>query len=318
MNIRVLFAFATVYLVWGSTFTAIRMGLDSFPPFMLASLRFLVAGFCFLLVSKWKDIKSMSLPEFRMEVLVGVLLTCSNAAVCWAQQFIPSGVAALIVGALPVMFILINWVGFERKRPPLSAVFAFAIGLTGITLISLDKTAASNIWVVLALILGNTTWVCGSLLFRMTESKRDYFPRATVQTIFGGLFLMIISFGIGERAVVWESLKISGALSILYLALAGTVLAYTAYSFLLKNVRTELTSTYALVNPLIALLLGVLFLNEPFTLKVSIATALILLSVFLVLYGDKLFMRPTPVVISTPETHNHGPRIEVPHSEDLC
>jgi drug/metabolite transporter (DMT)-like permease len=318
MNVKVLLSFAIVYLVWGSTFTAIRMGLDTFPPFMLASLRFLIAGFCFLLVSKWKDIKTMSFSEFRMEVLVGVLLTCSNAAVCWAQQFIPSGVAALIVGALPVMFILINWVSFEKKTPPISAVMAFAIGLTGISLISLDKTAASNIWVVLALILGNTTWVCGSLLFRMIESKRDYFPRATVQTIFGGIFLMIVSTVIGERAVTWETLQISGALSVLYLALAGTVLAYTAYSFLLKNVRTELTSTYALVNPLFALLLGVLFLNEPFTMKVGIATGLILFSVFLVLYGDKFLRKPVAVTINSQGIHNHGPRIEDPRSEDHC
>lgn len=316
MNFRVLFAFAVVYLVWGSTFTAIKWGLDSFPPFMLASLRFLVAGFCFLMISKFKDIKSMTRPELKREILVGVLLTCSNAAVCWAQQFIPSGVAALIVGSLPVMFILFNWVGFEKKTPHISAMLAFAMGLTGIALISLDKAAASNPWVVLALILGNGTWVCGSLLFRMSKSKLDYFPRATVQTLCGGTFLMVISTVLGERAIVWDGLKASGVVSVLYLALAGTVLAYTAYSFLLKNVRTELTSTYALVNPLIALILGVIFFGEPFTFKVSVAAVMILLSVFLVLYGDKIFLRPIPVkVASNPGTHNPAPRIEVQHSE---
>lgn len=302
MNFKVVLAFAVVYLVWGSTFTAIKWGLDSFPPFMLAGLRFLVAGFFFFLISKWNDIKSMTGPQFRREALVGILLTASNATVCWAQQFIPSGVAALIVGALPVMFILINWIGFEKQTPHISAVLAFGVGLTGITLISLDKASASNWMVVGALILGNATWVCGSLLFRMTKSKLDYFPRATIQTLSGGLFLSLISTVIGERSVDLMTLKMSGALSVIYLALAGTVLAYTSYSFLLKNVRTELTSTYALVNPLIALLLGVLFMNEPFTSKVALAAGLILFSVVLVLYGDKLFPRPAKVVL--PKKHN--------------
>ena len=121
-----------------------------------------------------------------------------------------------------------------------------------------------------------------------------------MQTFLGGLTLFTFSFVISERAVAFESIKLAGILSVIYLAFAGTLLAYTAYSFLLKNVRTEVTSTYALINPLLALLFGVMFLNEPFSLKTAISTVLILMSVVLVLYGDKLFKQPAKVVVNAP------------------
>lgn len=289
MNFKIIFSFAVVYIIWGSTFTAIKWGLDSFPPFMLAGLRFLLAGFVFFLLAKGKGFKEMTGKELSREMLIGVLLTVANAGVCWSEQYLSSGVAALIVGALPVMFIIFNWVGFERKVPHVSAMLGFLIGIMGITLISLDNTSIGNWMVVGGLILANCFWVMGSLLIRGTASKHEYFPRAAIQLITGSLILFLTSSFLGEKTIIWDEVKISGILSVGYLALAGTILAYTCYSYLLKNVRTELTSTYALVNPLVAMIFGVLWLNEPFTMKIALATALILLSVVLVLYGNQLY-----------------------------
>jgi drug/metabolite transporter (DMT)-like permease len=292
MNVKILLSFAIIYLIWGSTFTAIKYGLDTFPPFMLAGIRYCLAGCIFLMMAKWKDFKGMSLMDMAKEFRVGILLTLGNAGVCWAEQYMSSGVAALIVGALPILFMLANWISFEKKVPHLSAIFAFILGIVGITLISLDQSSASDWRVVLALLMANCCWVAGSLLFRASKSKVEYFPRATLQTFFGGASMLAFSFLFNERAVSFASIETSGYLSVLYLAIAGTVLAYTAYSYLLKNVRTEITSTYALVNPLIALMFGVLFLNEPFSVKIAIATTLILGSILLVLYGDKLILVP--------------------------
>lgn len=306
MNFKTILAFLVVYLVWGSTFGAIKVGLESFPPFLMASMRFLISGIAFLCIADFKEIRSMSRKEVKTEFTVGLLLNFSNAVVCWAQQFVPTGIAALIVGAVPVMFILFNWISFEKKMPHPSALFAFAIGLTGIMLISMDRTAVSNWWVVGVLILANTTWVAGSLLFRMSSSKRAYFPRAAVQMLFGGTFLFIMSNVLGERSVNFSEVQLSGYLSVAYLAFFGTVIAYTAYSYLLKNVKPEMTSTYALVNPLVALTLGVLFFKESFTPKIAYSAGLILMSVVLVLYGDKLFRRLVPVLI--PVRKNNAPK----------
>lgn len=297
MNFKILISFAAIYIIWGSTFTAIKWGLDSFPPFMLAGMRFMLAGLFFLFMAKWNEIKSMTRSDILKEFRVGILLTLGNAGVCWSEQYISSGVAALIVGALPVMFMIFNWVSFEKKTPHISAVFAFIVGMTGITLISLDSSSASDWKVVLALLLANCAWVTGSLLFRTSKSTISYYPRATMQTFLGGLTLFSFSFLIGERAVDFSTIKMSGIISVFYLAIAGTVLAYTAYSFLLRNVGTEITSTYALINPLLALLFGVLFLNEPLTIKVAISTTLILASVLIVLYGDKLIKQPVRVKV---------------------
>lgn len=300
MNFKILISFAAIYIIWGSTFTAIKWGLDSFPPFMLAGMRFMLAGLFFLMMAKWNEVKSMTRSDILKEFRVGILLTLGNAGVCWSEQFISSGVAALIVGALPIMFMLFNWLSFEKKTPGISAILSFIVGMTGITLISMDSSSASDWKVVLALLLANCSWVIGSLLLRTSKTTISYYPRATMQTFLGGLTLFTFSFIIGERAVAFESVKLAGILSVFYLALAGTVLAYTAYSFLLRNVGTEITSTYALINPLLALLFGVLFLNEPFSVKIAISTVLILGSVLLVLYGDKFIKRPVRVVSKDP------------------
>lgn len=287
MNTKIILSFAAIYIIWGSTFTAIKWGLDSFPPFMLSGMRFLIAGFVFLLISK-AGAAFMNRKEFGREMLVGIFLTLGNAGVCWSEQYISSGIAALVVGAVPVMFILFNWLGFEKKAPPVSAIFGFAVGMMGIMLISLDSAAASDWRVVGALIFANCSWVTGSLLMRTTKTDRPYFSRASVQLISGGIFNILISTIVGERAVEWTNLEAAGILSVAYLAFAGTILAYTCYSYLLRTVRTELASTYALVNPLLAIIFGVIWLNEPFTTKIAISTAMILSSVFLVIYGHKL------------------------------
>lgn len=287
MNTKIVLSFAAIYIIWGSTFTAIKWGLESFPPFMLSGMRFLIAGLLFLAVSKARGLK---MPKTLMsrEMLVGIFLTLGNAGVCWSEQYISSGIAALVVGAVPVMFILFNWIGFEKVAPPKSAIFGFAVGILGIMLISLDGAAASDWRVIMSLILANCSWVTGSLLMRTTKTTHDYFSRASVQLVTGGLFNMMLSTVTSERSVDWGNVEAAGILSVIYLAVAGTILAYTCYSFLLRTVRTELTSTYALVNPLLAILFGVLWLNEPFTIKIALATALILASVFSVIYGDRM------------------------------
>jgi drug/metabolite transporter (DMT)-like permease len=288
MNIRIVLSFLAIYLIWGSTFTAIKWGLESFPPFMLSGLRFLMAGIIFFAVSRIRDFKTIKVPQIRREMLIGIFLTIGNAGVCWAEQFISSGVAALIVGAVPVMFILFNWLSFEKKVPTTSAMIGFAVGMTGIMLISMDSATAVDWRGVVALIIANCSWVIGSLMMRTTVTTIPYFPRASIQLVTGGLFNLLLSTFMGESLLSFEKIEMKGILSVAYLALAGTILAYTCYSYLMRTVKTELASTYALVNPILAVLLGVIWLNEPFTMKIAIAATLIIGSVFLVIYGEKL------------------------------
>lgn len=288
MKVKILLSFAIIYFVWGSTFTAIKIGLDSFPPFILAGLRFMGGGLIFLTFSKLSDFKLMGKNDIKENFLIGVLLNFGNAGVCWSQMYISSGVAALIVGSIPIFFMLFNWIGFERRVPHVSVFIAVALGVVGISLISRDESSGSDWKAILVLLLANCSWVIGSLKLKMSQSELNYNSRASVQLIFGSLTLFLFSFVIGDK-VALSNVQMTGISSVLYLSVVGTGIAYTAYNFLLKNVRTEVTSTYALINPLFALLLGMIFLEEPFTLKVAIASVFILSSVFLTLYGKEFF-----------------------------
>lgn len=290
MNLKVIFALVAVYLIWGSTFTAIVYGLESFPPFLLAATRFLLAGLIFMLMTKGRGFVGMSRSQFSKEVGVGVLITTANALVCWVEQYISSGVTALIVGAMPIWFILFNWLGFEKKVPHISAILALMVGFVGIAAISVDKLHSPDWRMVLVLITSNCLWVIGSLLIRSNPSPLNYNNRAAIQMLSGGVFLCLVSLLIGEKIL---HVSMQGYLSVAYLAIAGTIIAYSSYSYLLRTVSPEMTSTYALVNPLLAMLLGVIWLNEPFTARLAIASALIIFSVMMVLYGRVLFKKLT-------------------------
>ena len=288
MNLKVLFAFLAVYLIWGSTFTAIVYGLESFPPFLLAASRFFLAGVIFALMTKGQGFKGITRGQLSKEVLVGILITTANALVCWVEQFISSGVTALIVGAMPIWFILFNWLGFEKKIPHASAIVALMIGFAGIAAISMDNLHSPDWRMVLVLIVSNCLWVIGSLLIRGNPSPLKYNNRATIQMLSGSIFLFLLSTLFGEKLL---HVTTQGYLSVIYLAVAGTIVAYSSYSYLLRTVSPEMTSTYALVNPLLAMLLGVIWLNEPFTARLALASSLIILSVMMVLYGRTLFKR---------------------------
>jgi drug/metabolite transporter (DMT)-like permease len=290
MNLKVIFAFLAIYLIWGSTFTAIVYGLESFPPFSLAATRFLLAGFIFALMTKGKGFGGINKSQFSKEIGVGILITSANALVCWVEQYISSGVTALIVGAMPIWFILFNWLAFDKKAPHISAIIALLIGLIGIVAISVDKLHSPDWRMVLVLIASNCLWVIGSLLIRSNPSTLKYHHRATIQMISGAIFLFIISSLLGEKIL---QISTQAYLSVAYLAIAGTIIAYSAYSYLLRTVSPEMTSTYALVNPLLAMLLGVIWLNEPFTARLAVASALIIFSVTMVLYGRVLFKKLT-------------------------
>lgn len=288
MSPRIFFSFLVIYVVWGSTFTAIKWGLEAFPPFTLAGLRFIAAGLVFFLLSRGKGFSQLSFSEIVREVMIGILLTLANAGVCWSEQYLSSGVAALIVGSIPLQFAIVNWISFERKRPQPMAIFGLVVGLAGLAVISWESSTVASTVVVIGLLLANLSWTVGSLVIRVTKSPLSSMGRGAIQMTVGGIILMILSPLIGERATDWSSLTSQGIFSVLYLGLMGTVLAYTCYSYLLKEVAPEVTSTYALVNPLLAIIFGMIYLNEPITSRVIVASLLIMTSVALVIYGPKI------------------------------
>ncbi len=287
----ILAAFAAVYLIWGSTYLFIRFAVAELPPFLTGAVRFLVAGSVLL---AWARLRGDVLPtraQGRSAAIGGLfLLTAGNGAVVWAVQRVPSGIAALIVATLPVWMVLIEWArpGGWRPRP---AVFGgIALGLAGIALLldprSLGTGVAVNPIGALVLCLGSIAWAGGSIFMRNAPMPKSPFASNGIQMVCGGIGLAVLATLAGEPA----RLDIAAAspralLSVLYLMVFGSLIGFTAYTYILRVSTPARVSTYAYVNPVVAVFLGWLFAGEPVTVRTLMATGVILAGVAVITAG---------------------------------
>jgi len=294
---RILFAFLAVYLVWGSTYLAIRLALETMPAFFLAGTRFVIAGLLLFAWLGWRatrggDPVRMTAAHWRSAFIVGSLLfVCGNGAVVWAQRTVPSGLAALMIGGAPLWFALLGWLVFRERRPSFGAFAGILIGLSGIALLFLPGALGANVAVdrfgAATIVVGSMGWVTGSLLMRRLELPKAPFVATAMEMTAGGLGLLVLSAATGEWSRVDpESWTTRSLLAWTYLVLFGSVLATTAYVWLLGVVSSVRVATYAYVNPVVAVLLGCLVLREPFTARVALATAIIIGGVAMVLVSQ--------------------------------
>lgn len=289
----IVLAFACIYLVWGSTFLVIRIALDSLPPFFIGAVRNLIAGgllFCWVLHKRraWLPRKS-----FIFAVISGVLLgAVGNGFLILAEIKIPTGTASLWIATVPIWFLILNWLFFERKPPPILAGIGSVLGCVGIALLPSATDLANpeaDDWLYWgALLTSAIGWSLGSLLQRRFIVGVPALTVSAVQMLAGGLFMAVGSLATGEvgRLVRGETVITSeGLLAIAYLIVFGSIVAFTAYSWLLGVVEPQKVATYALVNPILAVALGSLIAKEPLSPEVLIAALLVLTSVGLILRG---------------------------------
>jgi drug/metabolite transporter (DMT)-like permease len=277
-------ALALVYVVWGSTFLAIHYALLTLPPFMLASLRFLIAGVAMYAVLRWRGAPAPTRAQWLASGVVGALLLAGgNGNVVWAQQTVPSGLASVMISVVPLWMAVFEWMAPRGQRPTwwtwvgLLAGFAGLVVMLDIHTDSLDVSPA--FW---ALIAGPVFWASGSVVSKRVPLPRSPMVGTATQMVVGGLVLCLMSALSGEL-VGFHFGQVSAASwgALTYLTLAGSMVGFTAYVWLLKNAPLPLVATYAYVNPLVAVLLGWLFLGEMLTLRTACAGALILVSVAL-------------------------------------
>lgn len=288
---RVLFALLTVYLVWGSTYFAIRIALESFAPFWLMGSRFLVAGGLLFAWLKWRGVPSPSWRQWRAGAAVGVLLLGGGMGmVAVAEQYVSSGMTAVFVASSPLMFAV--WGGFFGDWPTRLQWAGIAVGFLGALLLVSGSTFSANPVGVLALIGAISCWTLGSVL---SQKKLALAPGAmgfASEMLAGGLFLSAAAWLSGEN---FSAPVGSGALlSWLYLVTVGSLVAFSAYMYLLSEVPPALASSYAYVNPVIAVILGGVGGGEALGLREAVAMAVILGSVILLMrvQSDKPSCRP--------------------------
>ncbi len=281
-------AFATVYIVWGSTYLAIRVAVETVPPFLLAAVRFLIAGSMMFAWLRWRGVPLPTREQWRHSAIAGVLMLLGgNGLVVWAEQGVSSSLAALLVALTPVWFALLDWLRPGGKRPAAYIWAGILVGFAGVTLLvtghnSSDVSVARNPWGVAALVVAGFSWAAGSLWSRYHPKTESPWMNAALQMICGGVALLALSLFQGEPAHFhFAQASVQSWWSLLYLVVFGSWIGFSAYVWLLKASTPARVATYAYVNPVIAVLLGHLLLNEPLGLRALWAAAIILAGVII-------------------------------------
>ncbi len=289
-GVRQFAAFAAVYLIWGSTFLAIRYAIESVPPLMMAGTRFLLAGGFLYLWSRSRGAPAASPREWKSALLLGSLLfLLGNGVVAWAEQRISSGLTALLLTTIPLwMTLLVKIRGGSQVRLSIRVPIGLALGCLGVILLVGPRELAGekrlDVVGAAALLGASISWAIGSLYQRHAPLPRSPLQSAGMQMLTGGGLLFAASLATGE----WTRLHLAevssrSVLSIFYLSVFGSVIAFTAYLWLLRNVSASRVSTYAFVNPVVALFLGWAFAGEGFSQRSLLAAVSILVAVALIL-----------------------------------
>jgi drug/metabolite transporter (DMT)-like permease len=280
-NPRVLvpLALLALYLVWGSTYLGIRIALESYPPFVLAAIRFMFAG---TLMYAWLRLRGAAAPTPRQwanAAVTGVLLlVMGNGFVCFAEQTVSSGIAAVAVASMPLFAALFS--GLYGEWPQRREAIGLAVGFAGVVVLNLGSSLSGSRIGALALLTAAAAWAFGS-----AWSKRRDMPRGPMNTaaqmLCAGIALVLVSLGSGEHLPVHPTLRAS--LALLYLAIFGSIVAFSAYLYLLKTVRPALATSYAYVNPPVAVLFGVMLIGEHVGPLDLVGMAVILVGVAIVI-----------------------------------
>ena len=279
----VLAALLTVYLVWGSTYLAIRFALESFPPFFFAGIRFAVGGLLFYAWLRARGAPAPTRRQWGSAALLGLLLlTVGNGGVVIAQQHVGSALAATMVATLPLWAAL--FAGLWGRWPRGLEWLGLAIGFVGIVLLNLEGDFVANPMMALVLIVASASWAFGSLYSRRIDIAPGMMNAAT-QMLMAGIWLLGLSLLRGEALAVTPSLK--AVLAVAYLTVFGSILAFSAYVWLVANVKPTVATSYAYVNPVVALMLGMAFAGERLGAVGFVAMAMILAGVALLLNVDE-------------------------------
>lgn len=290
MTTLVLMAFAAVYVVWGSTYLAIRIGIESLPPLILAGLRHITVGLLLYPILRRKTGIKPTAANWRTAVVTGTLLLfVGNGGVSWAEQTVPSGITALLVATVSLWLVIVDWLRPGGVKPVPRVALGLLIGFAGLALLvgpsahvggseRVDPRGAA------VLVLASLAWACGSLYSKHGGMPSSPMLGVAMQSFAGGVILLIVGLFAGEfRGLHFGAISIRSWLALTYLIVFGSGIGFSAYIYILHKSTAARVGTYAFVNPVVALFLGWLIVGETITLRTVIAAAVILTAVILVI-----------------------------------
>jgi len=297
----VLAAFAAVYLIWGSTYLGIRFAVETLPPFLMGGARFLVSG---LILYAWLRATGTLAPSpinwRRATIAAALLLGIGNGGVNWAEQKVPSGLTALIIAGTPVWFALFDWLRPGGVRPTLQTALGIVVGFAGVMLLVGSRSAWQGTSVdfigIAALVLASMAWAIGSLYTKYADKPESPMMTAAQQMIAGGMILSLAGLLLGEASVFeWSKVSARSLGALAYLTFIGSLVGFTAYAWLLKATTPARASTYAYVNPVIAVFLGWAFGGETLTGRMLVAAGVIVLGVVIITTRRTPSIKPVEV-----------------------
>lgn len=273
--LAVALALGSVYLVWGSTYLAIRVGLEGYPPFLMGSVRFLAASAVFYAFLRWRGHAAPTRAQWKNAAVLGLfMLVMGNGLVNFAEQTVSSGLAAIAVASMPLWAALFGVM--KRQHPSRGEWLGLAIGFVGVVWLNVGSEMRASPGGMLALLAAPIAWAWGSVWSRGRDLPAPFMSTAA-QMFCGGVAMGVLGLALGER--ITQVPPLEATLAVGYLAAFGSIVAFSAYVWLLQNVRPALATSYAYVNPPIAVLLGALLLDERFGISAIGAMAVILAGV---------------------------------------
>ena len=304
----VLAAYAAIYVVWGSTYLAIRFAIETLPPFLMAGTRFLIAG---ALLYLWARLRGASRPtaaNWKGGAIVGAfLLLGGNGGVVWAEQRVPSSIAALLVAILPLWMVVLERIGPERKRPTARTVVGVMLGFLGVAVLvgpgALQGDGNVDLVGSIVLVLASLSWAIGSLYSRRAQLPAAPTLGSGIQMLSGGALLAVAGLLTGEVAEVAVSqVSATSLAAVAYLIVFGSIVGFSAFVWLLRVEPPSRVATYAYVNPVVAVALGWLFAGERMTVPTMFAAAIIVAAVALIVTGPRPVERGTTAPSLAPAT----------------
>ncbi|OZC02711.1 EamA family transporter [Rubricoccus marinus] len=297
----VLAAFAALYIIWGSTYLGIRFAIETMPPFTMAGIRFLAAGAMLYGWSRARGAAAPSRPQWRTAVVVGALLLLGgNGGVTWAEQRIPSGVAALLIASTPMWMVILDWLRPGGTRPGWAVELGLLVGLVGMfLLVGPSSLGGQTVDGLGALAVGGAalSWAIGSIYQRRAPKADSTLLNVGMQMLAGGTLLLVFGLALGERLSP-EAVSLKSGLSLAYLVFIGAIVGYSAYVWLLKVSTAAKASTYAYVNPIVAVLLGWALAGEPLGPRVIASGVTVVLAVALITTAKAVPARPPAATVS--------------------
>ena len=297
---RAYIALAIVSIFWGTTYLARRIGVKDFPPFLFSAIRQIAAGILlFILMYFFRKLEPLSLKSVLRQCIPGILMiTFGNGIIGWAELYIPSGLAALIVSVMPIYIVLINLVSGPVGKFNLKVTAGFVLGCAGILFIFRDNLSDLSkpdyLYGVLASFGACFFWALGSIYMKKNTFTTNGYSNAALQFMSGGIGLVLFSLLFDDYAQL-QNVSSASLWALLYLTIIGSLLAYMCYLYTIQHLPLTVASTYAYVNPVIAILLGVAILNEEITWITVAALITTLYGVYLINTGYRKPTKPEPI-----------------------